>query len=90
MTGRKRYDMVKILDENGRVLVRGFSRAVYYMSGEDEWLQGFWASQIASLKAYANKLGVEQQYEDRNSGCLIIVTPKRCNRKVEWSFTFED
>ena len=83
--------MVKVVDnENGRVLVKGFSRAVYYMAGEDEWLQGFWSSQIASLKAYANRLGVEQQYEDRNSGCLIVVTPKRCNRKVEWSFTFED
>lgn len=82
--------MIKIVDENGRVLVKGFSKAVYYMAGEDEWLQGFWASEIASLKAYANRLGVEQQYEDQVSGLTVIVTPKRCNRKVEWSFTFED
>ena len=83
--------MIKIIDENnGEVLVKGFSRAVYYMAGEDEWLQGFWASQIASLKAYANRLGVEQRQVDQVSGLTVVVTPKRCNRKVEWSFTFED
>lgn len=82
--------MIKIINENERVLVKGFSRAVAYMSGADEWLEAFWVSQIASLKAHANELGCEQRQVDQASGLTVVVTPKRCNRKVEWSFTFED
>lgn len=77
-------------DENEKVLAKGFSKAVAYMSGADEWLEAFWATQIASLKAHANELGCEQRQTDKVTGLTVVVTPKRCNKKVAWSFTFED
>lgn len=80
---------VKIaLDEGGEKEIKGTRKCINALAGNDDWQEAFWARVIGEMKAAANALGCDQYLTEGEY--RLKVTPKRYNRKVEWSFTFED
>ena len=76
------------LDEGGEKEIKGTRKCLNALAGNDDWQEAFWARVIGEMKTTANALGCDQYLTEGEYS--LKVTPFRCNRKVEWSFTFED